>query len=358
MSFTPDQEELRRYVRQWLDDRAPLEAVRRIMETGEGFDRSQWAELAELGWTGMAVAEERGGSGFGFRELAVVGEEMGRSLYPSPFLSSVVLGATLLETLDDDPQLLADVAAGRQRVAVAAGRAAAHTVTASGDGDNRVLEGTARFVIDGHTADVIVVQAKTEEGPAIFAVAGEHLARRRSSELDLTRPLARVEFERSPGRLLAAGPVVDSVLARMEARAAAFLAAEQVGGAQACLDMSVEYAKQRHQFGRPIGSFQAIKHMCADMLVAVESARSAAHHAAWALDEDPAEAELAVPLAKSYCSEAYFRAAADTIQIHGGIGFTWEHNAHLYFKRAKATQLMLGDPGHHRRRLAASLGLE
>ena len=357
MSFTAEQTELRRYVRQWLDERAPLEAVRRIAESEPGYDPDHWAEIARLGWTGMAVPESRGGSGYGFRELAVVAEETGRSLYPSPYFSSVVLGASLLEALGEGSGLLEEVAAGVRRVAVAAGTAAAHAFTASSADGSWVVSGSARFVVDGHTADVLLVEAATGAGTAIFAVDGAGVVRSRQSELDPTRPLAEVALADTPGRLLGEGSATERGLAVMEARAAAYLAAEQVGGTQACLDMSVAYAKARHQFGRPIGSFQAIKHMCADMLVATESARSAAYHAAWALDEDPAEAELAVPLAKSYCSEAYFRAAADTIQIHGGIGFTWEHDAHLYLKRAKATQLLLGDPAHHRRLLASRLGL-
>ena len=361
-AFTEEQEELRRYARQWLDEKAPLETVRKISETAEGFDPDHWSELGELGWLGIAVGESYGGSGFGFMELAVLAEEMGRTLYPSPFLSTVVLGAWLVERLGTEEQrseILPALVRGEHRLAVTAGAAAVGDFAARGEGSNWVVSGHARFVLDGHTADTIVVEAATEAGNRLFLIDGkaEGLDRRPLSVMDLTRPQAEItatEVEASPLGEASA----DDVVAQALDRAVAALAMEQVGGAQACLGMSVEYAKVRHQFGRPIGSFQAIKHMCADMLTAVESARSAAYHLAGAVDHDPAEVAVAAPVAKSFCSEAYEKAAGDTIQIHGGIGFTWEHDAHLYLKRAKSSALLFGDAGYHRAALATRLGLE
>lgn len=360
--FTEEQEELRRYARQWLDENAPLEAVRKIAETPEGFDAAQWSELGSLGWLGIAVGEAYGGSGFGFMELAVLAEEMGRTLYPSPFLSTVVLGTWLVERLGTDDQkaeILPAVVRGDHRLAVAAGRAAVHDLVARRQGTDWVVSGRARLVLDGHTAHTLIVEAAADDGTRLFLVDGDAggLERNPLSVMDLTRPQAEVtatDVVASPLGDGRAGDAVDHALDR----AVAALAMEQVGGAQACLDMSVEYAKVRHQFGRPIGSFQAIKHMCADMLVGVESARSAAYHLASVIDHDPEEAAIAAPVAKSFCSEAYEKAAGDTIQIHGGIGFTWEHDAHLYLKRAKSSALLFGDPRYHRAVLASRLGIE
>ena len=369
MSFTADQEELRRYARQWLDDKAPLDVVRQTMETDAGFDPALWKEMGELGWLGIAVPEEHGGAGYGFGEVAVLGEEMGRGLFPSPFLSSVVMGTTLVQTLGTPEQvtdLLPPVVRGDNRLSVAlveaGGRWAAESfdTRATRSSDGWALTGSKRFVLDGHTADTLLVATSTDTGVALLVVDGDApgLTRTRLDTMDLTRPLADLEFDGVPAVQLGDGGAdAAGALRAMLDRAVGYLAMEQVGAAQACLDMSVEYAKSRHQFGRAIGSFQAIKHMCADMLVAVESAKSAAYHLAAALDEDPAEVSTAAALAKSYCSEAFYQCAADAIQIHGGIGFTWEHDAHLYFKRAKSSELIFGDPVEHRGRLADILGI-
>ncbi len=363
-SFTEDQEELRRYVRRWLDERASIDEVRLIMETDEGYDPELWKEMGELGWLGMAIPEQYGGAGYGFGELAILCEEMGRGLFPSPFLSAVVMAAYLVEALGSDDQksaLLPGIAAGDVRPTVVSGTSGSTGIRAGGRNGEWELSGSARFVLDGHTADPLLVIASGEQGPAVFVVDGDAggVARRRLDVMDLTRPQARIDLDSARGVPLGSGDgaEVEKAVEGMKWRAVAALAMEQAGGTQACLDMSVAYAKERHQFGRPIGSFQAIKHMCADMLVAVESARSAAYHLAWAIDHDLDEVPVAVSLAKSYCSDAYFQAAADTIQIHGGIGFTWEHTAHLYLKRAKSSQLLFGDGAHHRSRLAGQLDL-
>ncbi|HYI61095.1 MAG TPA: acyl-CoA dehydrogenase, partial [Acidimicrobiales bacterium] len=213
--------------------------------------------------------------------------------------------------------------------------------------------------LDGHTASLILVAARTPKGVSLFAVDGDAsgLTRTALQTMDQTRKQAKVEFSNTPARLIGTEGEGGSALGKTLDLAAVALAAEQVGGAQKCLEMAVEYAKVRVQFGRPIGSFQAIKHKCADMLLEVESAKSAAYYAGWAAAEDSDELPVVASLAKAYCSDAYFHAAAENIQIHGGIGFTWEHPAHLYFKRAKSTELLFGDPTYHRELLAQRIGL-
>jgi alkylation response protein AidB-like acyl-CoA dehydrogenase len=215
------------------------------------------------------------------------------------------------------------------------------------------------FVLDGHTADLILVAARTSAGVSLFAVEGgaSGLTRTALSTMDQTRKQAKLEFDSTPARLIGTDGAGWNVLSTVLDLAAVALAAEQVGGAQRCLDMAVEYAKVRVQFGRPIGSFQAIKHKCADMLLEVESAKSAAYYAGWCAAEMNEELPSVASLAKAYCSEAYFHAAAENIQIHGGIGFTWEHPAHLYFKRAKSSEIYLGDPTYHRELLAQRIGI-
>jgi alkylation response protein AidB-like acyl-CoA dehydrogenase len=339
------------------------------METDSGFDPAFWAEMAAQGWQGMHIPEEFGGAGFGYLELVVLLEEMGRMLVPSPFFSTVALGANAMLVAGNEEQkkaYLPDIAAGERTLALAqleaSGRwdAEAVELAAAADGDGWVLTGTKNFVIDGHTADTLIVAARTPGGVSLFLVEGDApgVSRRRVETMDMTRKQAEVEFDAVPtSEMLGAEGTGTEVLARVTDLAVVALAAEQVGGAERCLEMSVEYAKERVQFGRPIGSFQAVKHKCADMLVQVESARSAAHYAGWAAAEDNEELPIVAPLAKSYCSEAYFFAASENIQIHGGIGFTWEHDAHLYFKRAKTSQLLFGTPAQHRSLLADRLGL-
>ncbi len=371
-AFSEEQEELRATARRFLEQKAPSAVVRRIMESDEGFDRSLWDENAALGWQAMAIPERYGGAGFGFIELVVLLQEMGRALYPSPFLSSVILGAyTLLESGDEEhkEKLLPGIASGEHRVALAITEQAGRwddqgiELEALPDSGDWVLRGTKSFVVDGHTADTLIVAARTSSGPggvSLFVVSGEDATRRALDTMDTTRKLAEVTFDslRLPGdALLGVEGGGWPVLTRVLDLASVALAAEAVGGAERCLEMSVEYAKTRVQFGRPIGSFQAIKHKCADMLLEVESAKSASAYAGWAAQEDPDELTVVAPLAKSYCTEAFFHCAAENIQIHGGIGFTWEHDAHLYFKRAKSSELLFGDPVYHREILAGRLGL-
>jgi alkylation response protein AidB-like acyl-CoA dehydrogenase len=367
-AFSEEQEEFRRQVRKWLEQNTPSPVVRKLMETDFGFDRGLWKETADLGWQAMAIPEEQGGAGFGYLELTILFEEMGRSLLPAPFLSTIGLAMPLISDLGTDEQkkeMLSAIASGEETVAVAFTEPSGHwdpgvvETTAVADGDGWTIEGRKSFVVDGASADDLLVSAMTNEGVGVFVVAGasDAVERRGLETLDQTRKLAEVTFSGAKAELLGEPASGVAALRRMLDKAIVLLAAEQVGGAQKCLEMSVDYAKTRHQFGRPIGSFQAIKHKCADMLVQVESARSAAYYAGWAASEDNDELATVAPLAKSYCSEANFFCASENIQIHGGIGFTWEHDAHLYFKRAKSSQLLFGDPAYHRARLGDLLGI-
>ncbi|MDQ1402953.1 MAG: hypothetical protein QOG03_1269 [Actinomycetota bacterium] len=368
-AFSEEQEELRKSVRRFLDDKSPVTEVRRLMETTEGYDPAVWKQMGEqLGLQGLAIPEEYGGSGYTYVELGIVMEEMGKSLLCAPYFSTVALAANAILASGDDAakkDLLPGIASGETIATLAfteeSGRwdEAGITLEATKSGDGYTLTGTKSFVIDGHTANLIIVAARSGGGVTLFAVEADAsgITRTPLSTMDQTRKQAKVEFSSTPARLVGEEGQGWAALNKTLDLAAIALAYEQVGGAQKCLEMSVEYAKVRVQFGRPIGSFQAIKHKCADMLLEVESAKSAAYYAGWAAAEDSDEVPVVASLAKAYCSDAYFHAAAENIQIHGGIGFTWEHDAHLYFKRAKTDELLLGDPTYHRELLAQRIGL-
>ncbi len=366
-AFNEDQEELRRYVRQWLDKKAGIETVRSLMETPDGNSVEHWSEIAEMGWQAMAIPEEYGGAGFGFLELAVILEEQGRVLFTAPFLSTAVLAAHALligGTEEQKQRHLPGIAAGEVVATVAASDATGELTadgtetTAVPDGDGWLLTGTKRFVLDGHTADLVIVTAATDDGMGAFIVDHADVNASVLPTMDETRKQAEVSLDGV--RVDASARLetdVEGLLGRLDLIAGAALSIESVGAAQKCLDMSVEYAKDRKQFNRPIGSFQSIKHKCADMLVTLEAAKSAAYYSAWAVGEGAEDVAEAVAIAKAYGTDAFYHCAAENIQIHGGIGFTWEHDAHLYFKRAKSSQLMFGSPQHQRRRLAALLEL-
>ena len=368
LAITPEQEELRLVVRQFLARKSPSEEVRRLMETADGFDIVVWKEMAEgLGLHGLAIPEEYGGAGYGSMELAIVFEEMGRALLVAPFFSSVALAAPLLLAVGDasaNETWLPQLADGSLLATVAVAEEpgdwdlAAVEATATPAGDAWALDGVKSFVVDGHLAGLLLVVARTSDGLGVFAVEPDAagLTRTPLDTLDQTRKLARLDLAGVAARRVGAGDA-SSAIAHALGVAIAALAAEQVGGAGRCLDAAVEYAKIREQFGKPIGSFQAIKHLCADMLMQVESARSAAYYASWAAAESTAELARASSVAKAYCSDAYFKVASDNIQVHGGIGVTWEHDAHLYFRRAKSSQLLFGDPQLHRSRIAAFAGI-
>lgn len=368
-ALSEEQEELRRSVRSFLEQKSPETEVRRLMETEEGYDPAVWSQMAtQLGLQGLAVPEDLGGLGYTFREQAIVLEEMGRVLLPAPFLSSAVLATGALLAADDtaaQKELLPRLASGESIATLAVTEdgggwdQAAVGCVATRRGDGFVLSGTKSFVLDGLIADVILVAARSDAGLGLFAVTPDAAGLTRTSlfTMDQTRKLARLELARTPARLVGADGEGWAAIEHALRLGAVALAAEQVGGAQRCLEMSVDYAKNRIQFGRPIGSFQAVKHKCADMLLHVELARSAASYAAWCAATGDPDLPVAAAMAKSYCSEAFFDVAAETIQVHGGIGFTWEHPAHLYFKRAKSSELYLGDPRHHRRLLTRHLGI-
>jgi alkylation response protein AidB-like acyl-CoA dehydrogenase len=369
-AFTEEHDELRETVRRFLDAKSTESAVRAAMETERGFDPDVWTQMAQqMGLQGLVIPEAHGGAGLGWVELGIVMEQMGRTLLCAPYLSSAVLApATLLAAATPEAQaaVLPGIASGDTLATLAfveehgSWDPGTIAMKARRDGSTWRLEGTKTYVLDGHTADVVMVAARVDEGLALFQIAGDAagLGRTLLPTLDLTRKLARLDFDGVQAeRISTSGDVTDALRGALALTVAA-LAAEQAGGAQRCLEMSTEFARTRLQFGRPIGSFQAIKHRCADMLVEAEFAKSAAQHATFTAASGTAdEIATAASLAKSYCSEAFFHAAAETIQVHGGMGFTWEHPAHLYFKRAKSSAVLFGEAVEHRERLAEHLGL-
>jgi alkylation response protein AidB-like acyl-CoA dehydrogenase len=373
-AFSEEQDQLRDAVRKFLEAKSPETEVRRLMETTEGYDPAVWSQMAnELGLQGLHIPEEFGGQGYTWVELGIVLEEMGRALLCAPYFSTVVLAADAILNAGTDDQrksLLPGIASGETIATLAFTEpngkwdASGITMEASGSGETATLTGTKMFVIDGHTADLIVVVARAagtsgEDGISFYTVAGDAsgLTRTALATMDQTRKQAKLEFDGVEAQLLGTAGAGWAALSKTLDQAAVGLCNEMVGGGQFVLDESVQYAKDRVQFGRPIGSFQAIKHKCADMLLEIESAKSAAYYASWAAAEDNDELPVVASLAKAYCSDAYFHAAAENIQIHGGIGFTWEHNAHLYFKRAKSSEILLGDATYHRELLAQRIGI-
>jgi alkylation response protein AidB-like acyl-CoA dehydrogenase len=369
---TAEQRQLRESVGRFLADRAPLARVRELMETMDATDADVWRQAAtQLGLQGIAIPEEYGGAGFSFAEQAIVLTELGGALYSGPYLASAVLAATALLASEDEGarrDLLPGIASGETIATLAfteddgswdpsSIRLAAAKNGPKGPGWR--LDGHKSFVLDGQGAGLIMTVAAADIGLSLFAVDGAAagLGRRVLPTLDQTRRLARLEFSEVPAWLIGSPGEARAVLDRALDVAAIALAAEQLGGAQRALDMAVEYAKIRQQFGRPIGSFQAIKHRCADLLLEVESLRSAVSYAAAAVAAGSTEVPVLAALLKAYASEVYSHVAGENVQIHGGIGFTWEHDAHLYLKRAKASELFLGDGNYHRERLANRIGL-
>ncbi|MBU6284161.1 acyl-CoA/acyl-ACP dehydrogenase, partial [bacterium] len=357
-----DQEMLRQSARDFLSKECPMTLVRKMMDDESGHSPELWKKMAELGWQGLILPEEFGGAGLTFVDLIVVLEEMGRVVLPGPFLSTVVFaGLAIAEsgTADQKKKFLPRIATGDLVATLAliepSGRWDADGIaaTATPDGDGWKLEGTKLFVPDGHVAELLVVAArkpgsKGNDGVSLFLVDAKTPGLRVSplKTMDQTRKLSEVVLSGvKVGRdaLLGAEGGAWKAIQRIADRGKVALCAEMCGGAQRVLDMSVEYAKVREQFGKPIGSFQAIQHKCANMMVQVESAKSATYYAAWAVANDVPEAPLAAAMAKAYCSDAYRFVAGEGIQIHGGIGFTWEHDMHIFFKRAKSSEVTFGD---------------
>jgi len=376
-AFSAEQEELCAAARDFLADHSSPEAVRRAMASDLGYDSEVWKRIGhDLGWTSVHIPEAYGGAGLGYVELVALLEVMGEALLCAPFLSSVCLAANAILAGASEMQKrewLPAIAAGRTRAALAFDESTRHgetsvcQATARREGGDFVLAGRKRFVLDGHSAELLLVSARRpgsagDDGVSLFAVpsSARGVERRALPTMDPTRRLAEIELR--DVRVPASARLGDEgwgapALARALDLGAVALAAEQVGGAQRCLDLSVHHAKQRVQFGRPIGSFQAIKHTCADMMVAVEAARSAAYYAGCVAAEGGDDLARVASLAKAWCSEAYFRCAADALQIHGGVGFTWEYDVHLHLKRARSGESFLGPPAWHRERVARSLGL-
>ena len=362
LKLNEEQALLRDSVRRYLADKSPESVVRALMETGDGFDRAAWKAMAdELGLQALIIPERHGGLGLSQLELCLVFEEMGRVLLCAPFFSTVALATNLLLVVGDEQacgDYLPGIATGDRTATLAYGETGAAwdpasiRVAASQAGDGWTLTGAKSYVIDGHTADTILVIARAPFGIGVFAVDGRAagLTRTARATLDMTRKLADLRFEAVGARLVGHATDQTDAIGKAIDFATIALTAEQIGGSQHLLDMAVEYAKFRVQFGRPIGSFQAIKHKCADLLMEIESAKAAAHEGYRVAAADAPELAVCASIAKAYCSETYFRASTDNIQIHGGIGFTWEHPSHLYFKRAKSSEMLFGDSDFHRER--------
>ncbi len=375
--FNDEQELLRSTARKFFDNECPSTTVRTLMEAPEGMTPELWKKLAEQGWLGLIAPEEHGGMALGIVDLVVLLEEMGRAVVPGPFFSTVLLGGLAILEAGNDAQKkawLPKICSGEARATIAWMEpsaelgAAGITLPAAAKGSGFTLNGTKLFVHDAHTADVIVVAARTssgqnpEDGISLFLVpkGTPGLAVTLLPTMDQTRKLCEVTLTNvSVGsEAIMGAPLAGwKPLARVIDRATVGLCAEMCGGAQKVLDMTVEYAKIRQAFGRPIGSYQGVKHKAADMLVDVENSKSITYYAAWAMDEGVPEGPLAVSMAKAYVSDAYRRVSGAGIQLHGGIGFTWEHDLHLYFKRAKGSEFTFGDATWHRERVAQLVNL-
>ena len=361
---SPEHEEFRTSVRRFAEANATSDTVRDLMERPEGYDSAIWSQMSQqLGLQGLHIPEEHGGSGFGFAEIAIVFEEFGRTLLPSPYLATVGLGVNAILNAaapDQQARLLPRIATGEEIATLAYAEALdgvdGCTVEAKTADGGHVLTGHSRHVLDGGGADLLVVPARVDGELGLFVVEGTAtgLTRTPMQGVDLTRRQARIDLHGVEAERLGEGDAGDALQATLD-QAAVCLTAEMVGGAQVCLETAVQYSKDRYQFGRPIGSFQAVKHRCADMLVDVECARSAVLYAAWAAEERPEELDTVAPVTKAFASEAYVSCANKNIYVLGGIGYTWEHDAHLYLRRATASKVLLGEPTRHRAHLAAQL---
>jgi alkylation response protein AidB-like acyl-CoA dehydrogenase len=373
-AFSAEQEMLRSSTRDFLAKQCSSKVVRKLMEAPDAYDEALWRKIADLGWTALGIPEQYGGVGT-FLDLVVVLEEAGRALMPGPFFATMGLAVPALIEAGTEAQkkeVLGAIAQGSARATLAltepSGRwdAGAVTLSAKPSGGGWQLDGVKLFVPDAEAADYMVVAARTrgegEDGISLFLIKGRPAGMTVTSlkTLDMTRRWSEVRFD---GVKLAGDSLMGPAdkawppLKRALEWATAALCAEMVGGTQKVLETSTEYAKTRHQFGKPIGIYQAVSHKLADMLVLSESGRSATYYAAWAVEADAADRALAASMAKAYVSDAYRKVAGDGIQVHGGIGFTWEHDMHLYFKRAKSSEVTLGDATYHRELVAQALDL-
>ncbi|HXM41468.1 MAG TPA: acyl-CoA dehydrogenase family protein [Bryobacteraceae bacterium] len=360
--LTETQQVLKNSARKFFSAECPIAEVRRLMETDTAYDAALWQKMADQGWTGMIFDEEYGGLGLGLVEMAVALEEMGRALLPGPYLSTVLLAGGAIAAAGNRAQkrkYLSRIATGEAHATLAllegsaswdpeAVQLIAHPTLAG-----FALNGRKMFVPDAGIADYFVCAA--DVGLFLAPRGARGLTVSPLPAIDETRKLYQVAFENVPVAeedILAIGDPARAALERALAVATVALAAEMVGGMQRVMEIAVEYCKARKQFGKPIGQFQAVQHLCADMLLLTESSRSAAYYAAWALQERAPEADAAVSIAKAYAGDAYREVGNRGIQVQGGMGFTWENNVHLYYKRAKASEVMFGDATYHRERIA------
>jgi alkylation response protein AidB-like acyl-CoA dehydrogenase len=370
--FSEEQEMLRQSARGLLEKECPSTLVRRLMEDERGHDVELWQKFAELGWLGLVIPEEHGGSGLSFVDLVLVLEEMGSVVLPSPFIWTVMFAEAIKRagSAEQKRRLLPEIANGKLIATIAwqepsgSWGADGIAMAARAEGSGFVLDGVKLFVNDGHVADYLLVAARTsgEDGITLFAIEAKRsgIIATPLKTMDQTRKLTELKFS---GVKASADDVVGRVgagwktLGEVLDRGKVMLAAEMMGGAQRVLDMTVDYAKVRVQFGRPIGSFQAVQHKCANMMVDIEGAKSAVYYASWAVSNDHAEAALAASVAKAAASDAYRRVSAEGIQLHGGVGFTWDHDLHLYFKRAKSSEVTFGDAAWNRELVAQAINL-
>ena len=372
--FSEEQEMLRQSARALLEKECPTAVVRKLMEDDRGFDPALWKKMAELGWLGLVIPEQYGGGGLSYVDLVLIMEEMGRVVLPSPFIWTAMFAEAIKRAGSDNQKslLLGKIASGELIATVAYLEASAVwsadgiSMTARKDGAGYVLNGSKLFVNDAHVADCMLVAARTGEtgnrGITLFALEAERtgIAISQLTTMDQTRKLAEVKFtDVKAGASDIVGELGNGweTLSKVIDRGKVMLAGEMMGGAQKVLEMTVDYAKVRVQFGRPIGSFQAVQHKCANMMIDVESAKSAAYYASWAVSNEVNEASLAAALAKAAASDAFRRVSAEGIQLHGGIGFTWDHDMHLYFKRAKSSEFTFGDANWNRELVAQGINL-
>jgi alkylation response protein AidB-like acyl-CoA dehydrogenase len=369
--FSEEQEMLRESARGLLEKECPSTVLRRLIDDDRGYDPELWRKMAGLGWTGLVVPEAYGGAGLSYVDLVLVLEEMGRVILPSPFIWTAMVAEAIKRVGSEEQKsaLLTKIAAG-DLIATVAWMEPSGLWDAEGiampsrkRGNGFTLDGIKLFVNDAHIADYLLVAARTSgKGITLFAIetARAGITVTPLKTMDSTRRLSEVKFDNVKA---SATDVVGSIgdgwktLAEILDRGKVMIAAEMMGGAQKVLDMSVEYAKVRVQFGRPIGSFQAVQHKCANMMIDVEGGKSAVYYAAWAVSNEVAEAPLAAALCKAAASDAYRRVSADGIQVHGGIGFTWDHDMHLYFKRAKSSEFTFGDATYNRELVAQGINL-
>jgi alkylation response protein AidB-like acyl-CoA dehydrogenase len=369
--FTEEQELLRSEVRKFLDENCPLEEVRRISESPEGFSRELWKQIAELGWLGLTVPEEFGGAELGWVDLVVILEEAGRTLFPLPLISTTLAAAAIRESGSPEqrarwlPRIADGSAIGTLAFLEADDIQGAEGIRLRPEGGSAALRGEKLFVCDGGVADLFVVALRSGDRPTDLSLAVlERGAQGLSTEdlpgVDLTKRLGRLRFdgvELAPGALLGGAGRAGAAIARLLDLGATAVAAEMVGAAEAALQLTGQYARERVQFGHPIGTFQGVKHPLAEMYVDIESFKSLVYYAAWCLDEGHEDAALAASRAKAYASDAFARIGLDTIQLHGGIAYTWEYDAQLYLKRSKWARPAFGDADHHYERVASLGGL-